>query len=127
MLVGDDRLRYRAIVTKHSAISLLVASVLVLTSAPRVAHAGDESDVNSEAAPVAGAAPSIDVLGVTAQTFHHARFASSPGGFTMATMATPDPIRLSSGAKTAIIVAAIVVGVLIIVGVVAIGKPHKRL
>jgi hypothetical protein len=35
-------------------------------------------------------------------------------------------IRLSSGAKTAIIVTAIVVGVLIIVGVVAIGKPHRH-
>jgi hypothetical protein len=35
-------------------------------------------------------------------------------------------IRLSSGAKTAIIITAIVVGVLIIVGVVAIGKPHRH-
>lgn len=34
-------------------------------------------------------------------------------------------MRLSRGAKTAIIVTAIVVGVLVIVGVVALGKPHK--
>lgn len=34
-------------------------------------------------------------------------------------------IRLSEGAKTAIIVTAIVVGVLIIVGVVAVGGPAK--
>lgn len=36
-------------------------------------------------------------------------------------------IRLSEGAKTAIIVGAIVVGVLIIVGVVALGGPGKHL
>jgi hypothetical protein len=34
-------------------------------------------------------------------------------------------IRLSSGAKTAIIVTAIIVGALLIIGVVAIGRPHK--
>lgn len=38
---------------------------------------------------------------------------------------TAEEIRLSRGAKTAIIVGAIVVGVLLIVGVVAVAKPHK--
>lgn len=36
-------------------------------------------------------------------------------------------VRLSSGAKTAIIVTAIVVGALIIVGAVALGRPGKKL
>jgi hypothetical protein len=36
----------------------------------------------------------------------------------------PQEIRLSSGAKTAIIVTAIVVGALIIVGVLALHHPH---
>lgn len=38
--------------------------------------------------------------------------------------AAPQEIRLSSGAKTAIIITAIVVGALIIVGVVALHGPH---
>lgn len=36
-------------------------------------------------------------------------------------------VRLSSGAKTAIIITAIVVGALIIVGAVALSRPGKRL
>lgn len=36
-------------------------------------------------------------------------------------------VRLSSGAKTAIIITAIVVGALIIVGAVALSKPGKKL
>ena len=43
-----------------------------------------------------------------------------------AAVAPPQPqeIRLSSGAKTAIIITAIVVGALIIVGVIALHGPH---
>lgn len=39
----------------------------------------------------------------------------------------PTEIRLSSGAKTAIIVGAIVVGVLLLAGIVVLSKPGKKL
>lgn len=38
---------------------------------------------------------------------------------------SPTDIRLSRGAKTAIIVTAIVVGVLVIAGVIVLAKPHR--
>jgi hypothetical protein len=49
--------------------------------------------------------------------------APMPGPFTPA----PSNLRLSSGAKTAIIIGAVIVGVLIIVGVVALKGPGKKL
>ena len=63
-----------------------------------------------------------DVLALTSDVFAHARTR-----LPTPTPVAPSEVRLSSGEKTIIIVAAIVVGVLIIVGVAAIGKPGRHL
>lgn len=61
----------------------------------------------------------------------HAEALATPApiatAFTARTHDDVTEIRLSEGAKTAIIVGAVVVGVLVIAGVVALGGPGKHL
>ena len=76
---------------------------------------------------IAESAP--DVLALTSEVLRsHTRELSPSARSPLAsTSSSFTEVRLSRGAKTAIIVGAIVVGVLIVVGVVALGKPGKHL
>ncbi len=76
---------------------------------------------------LAGSLPAPDILALTSNVLAlrpGAHASSTSLGLSKAHLAD---IRMSRGAKTAIIVTAIVVGVLIIAGVVVLGKPHRHL
>jgi hypothetical protein len=90
---------------------------MLAASVPRTAHAEDHRvvEVVTDSLP-----PPISPEGVRARL----ALATSPQfGALQPLSPTPTEIRLSPEAKTAIIIGAIVVGILIIVGVVVIGKP----
>jgi hypothetical protein len=99
------------------ALSAVLACAVLLLSSPRGARA-DESG-----APIASTAPyefRPDALSdVTARP-------ALGLGYRLAATAVPTmtEVRLSHGAKTAIIVTAIVVGALLLVGVIAVSAPH---
>lgn len=112
---------------RRPPILALIVSCALLSASPvraqeRAIHV--TSDVELDGPPIALARP--DVLALTSR-------ALAPKAADLATSATnlSSPhvadIRLSRGAKTAIIVTSIVVGVLLITGVIVIGKPHKHL
>jgi hypothetical protein len=104
-------------VTSRALVSSVVCSAILAASVPRTARAEDERVIQV----VADSLPTpISPEGVRARL----ALATSPQ-FGAPFAPTPTEIRLSPEAKTAIIIGAIVVGILIIVGVVVIGKPGK--
>jgi hypothetical protein len=124
-------------VKRRSVIAVGLTITMLAAAMPRAAHAEESASTPETSAPSAeeDAPPSIawpstpppDVLRLTSDVLG----ARGPEMFAprhhVILPSTGTDIRLSRGAKTAIIVGAIVVGVLIIVGVVAIGKPGKHL
>jgi hypothetical protein len=106
------------------AIALSVAITMAAIHAPATLHAEETAPTElADEAPVTLTPP--DVLALTSR----ALATKAPGFETARARALfaneGSEIRLSSGAKTAIIVTAIVVGVLLIVFVV--GRPHRHL
>jgi hypothetical protein len=109
-------------------ILALVTACALLGSSPvraqeRALHV--DADVEVDMPPIALARP--DVLALTSRTL--APKAADLVATSPTSLSSPHvtDIRMSRGAKTAIIVTAIVVGVLVIAGVIVIGKPHKHL
>jgi hypothetical protein len=98
-----------------------VAALLVVTLAmdlPRTARA-EEEEPTAAPQPFTSVVPDVRPIGARL-----ALVGVQPVRAPLAVFApTPDEIRLSRGAKTAIIVTAIVVGALLIVGAVAISRP----
>ncbi len=87
----------------------------------------DEQTPSTSARPL-GASTAPNILALTASALSLAPTVGShlsPMTTSKLDLVAPTDIRLSRGAKTAIIVTAIVVGVLLIAGVVVLAKPHK--
>lgn len=106
-------------VKQSSSIPVCLA-LTILVATPRLAHA----DAPEGPAPMtvvgARAAPgAIGPIGARLPLFGAEPAAGRPAWLAP----TPAEIRLSRGARTAIIVTAIVVGVLVIAGVVAVARP----
>jgi hypothetical protein len=103
----------------RSSIAAALVVALVTASAPRRAHAQEAPEppvatvMPLDLAPIT---PPLDFLAVNPARAALAGTALAP---------SPSDIRLSRGAKTAIIVGAIVVGVLLLVGVVVVVGKHK--
>lgn len=111
----------------RSVIALGLTTTFLTTTTPVRAR-------ETEAAPLPLPAPvtieerAPDILALTSEVLgSRPQRLAAPARSLLAARPDFDEVRLSRGAKTAIIVGAIVVGVLIIVGVVAVGKPHKHL
>ncbi len=106
---------------KPSSSVALGLALTLLVATPRLAHAEEPASATAPVVVIPTlAAPSIiGPIGARLPLFGAAPAAARSALFTP----TPAEIHLSRGAKTAIIVTAIVVGVLVIVGVVAVARP----
>jgi hypothetical protein len=111
----DDRVKPCAILSCLVALSLVTAHV-------KHAHAEEPATASEPRSPILLTRAALPVSVVQP-------IAIAPqvrDGAAMAPFApVPKDIRLSSEATTLIIVGAVIVGVLVIVGVVALAKPHK--
>lgn len=97
--------------------SILLASILTVTSARARADVPVERPIRVTV--------DDDVLGWTSRALAEPRTLTSTLKNDNPLMLAPHDIRLSRGAKTAIIVGAIVGGILIVVGAIALSKPHR--
>jgi hypothetical protein len=102
------------------SIALVLACSMLVLSLPSIAHAEDE--VTTPIVAPAFVPPRIFLT--TAEVLAPA-YASSP--LKLTNPAAMSEIKLSERATTWIIIGAIVVGVLIIVGVVVVARPGKKL
>lgn len=104
------------------ALATLLTCALIATSAPKTAHAEEQtSSVEHEAPRVAP--PEIPRIFLTPS--ESVALAPSLPGLLPSTNGLRE-IRLSSEAKTWIIVGAIVGGILLIAGVIVLAKPFKK-
>lgn len=104
----------------RSSIAAALVLTLTMMHAPVVAHA-EEAQPAPEWLVRAPAPIDLNVHGLGRAWPGHG------GGLHSAFSPAPVPIRLSKGATTAIIVGAIVVGVLLIAGVVVLAKKPGKL
>ncbi|WP_146645829.1 hypothetical protein [Labilithrix luteola] len=114
-------MKLRSIISVGLVVSML-ASLL-----PRTAHAQEVEAASSSEVKIAESPP--DVLALTSKVFASQTADAIARGPISMIHGTPNmiPVRLSRGAKTAIIVGAIVGGVLILAGVLVLSKPGKHI
>lgn len=121
---------HRPLVAALVALTVVTAPMTPLL-APRVAHAQEAAAEVTVEGPLRGEARSWTTAGVLAPAPRIMLTTAETLALTAPRVSFPfrdkvQDIRLSSGAKTAIIVGAIVVGVLLLVGLVVIAKPGKK-
>lgn len=114
----------RWMISSAVAFTVVTAPMTPL-SAPRLAHA-EETEVGPQVAPQRWTTPSVAAAPRIMLTTAEALALTTPR-VSFPFRETTRDIRLSSQATTAIIIGAIVVGVLLLVGIVVIAKPGKKL